>query len=244
MSRTMATMGIRESLIEESLQVLEESGPEALSARMLAKRIGASTMAVYTHFDGMPGLYEALVRESYVRFGEHLRRRPDTDDPVADLLASGLAYREYALTYPQRYRLMFGITSPSITLPIGRDVTVDGHPAALSEINSVYAQIPAFVRRCMDIGAIDEGDPVAVAAQIWTMMHGYVLAEIIGVFGTDGGGVSRVLAPHITNLLVGLGGDRERIQQSFQRLKPPPEPPRPNTPVTATVRRGRRTRSP
>ncbi|WP_083266811.1 TetR/AcrR family transcriptional regulator [Mycolicibacterium porcinum] len=244
MSRTMATMGIRESLIDEGLQVLEESGPEALSARMLAKRIGASTMAVYTHFDGMPGLYEALVRESFVRFGEHLRRRPDTDDPVADLLASGLAYREYALTYPQRYRLMFGITSPSITLPIGRDVTVDGNPAELSEINSVYAQIPAFVRRCMDIGAIDEGDPVAVAAQIWTVMHGYVLAEIIGVFGPDGGGVTRVLAPHITNLLVGLGGDRERILQSFQRLKPPATPSRAVPPPIATVRRGRRTRSP
>jgi AcrR family transcriptional regulator len=240
----MATMGIRESLIEESLQILEESGPEALSARMLANRIGASTMAVYTHFDGMPGLYEALVRESFVRFGEHLRRRPDTDDPVADLLASGLAYREYALTHPQRYRLMFGITSPSITLPIGRDVTVDGNPAALSEINSVYAQIPAFVRRCMDIGAIDEGDPVAVAAQIWTLMHGYVLAEIIGVFGTDGAGASTVLAPHITNLLVGLGGDRDRIHQSFQRLDPPSTPPRPSAPPAATVRRGRRTRNP
>lgn len=237
-------MGIRESLIEESLQVLEESGPEALNARMLAKRIGASTMAVYTHFDGMPGLYEALVRESYVRFGEHLRRRQDTDDPVADLLASGLAYREYALTYPQRYRLMFGITSPSITLPIGRDVTVHGNPAALSEINSVYAQIPVFVRRCMDIGAIDEGDPVVVAAQIWTMMHGYVLAEIIGVFGSEGAGVATVLAPHITNLLVGLGGDRARILESFQSLDPPVTPPRPTTPATATAtaRRGRRSR--
>lgn len=234
-------MGVRESLIEESLQVLEESGPEALNARMLAKRIGASTMAVYTHFDGMSGLYEALVRESYIRFGEHLRRRPDSDDPVADLLASGLAYREYALTYPQRYRLMFGITSPTITLPIGRDVTVDGAPAALSEINSVYAQIPAFVRRCMDIGAIDMGDPIAVAAQIWTMMHGYVLAEIIGVFGTEGAGVATVLAPHITNLLVGLGGDRARILASFQSLEPPVTPPRPSAPTTAAVRRGRRT---
>ncbi|TMS53122.1 TetR/AcrR family transcriptional regulator [Mycobacterium sp. DBP42] len=242
MSRTMSTMGVRESLIEESLQVLEESGPEALNARMLAKRIGASTMAVYTHFDGMPGLYEALVRESYIRFGEHLRRRPDSDDPVADLLASGLAYREYALTYPQRYRLMFGITSPTITLPIGRDVTVDGTPAALSEINSVYAQIPAFVRRCMDVGAIDNGDPIAVAAQIWTMMHGYVLAEIIGVFGTEGAGVATVLAPHITNLLVGLGGDRARILASFQSLDPPVTPPRPSAPTTTAVRRGRRTR--
>lgn len=237
-------MGIRESLIEESLQVLEESGPEALSARMLAQRIGTSTMAVYTHFDGMPGLYEAVVTESYVRFGDHLGRREDTDDPVADLLASGLAYRDYALTYPQRYRLMFGITSPSIALPVGRDLTVDGNPADLSEINSVFAQIPAFVRRCMDAGAIDEGDPVAVAAQIWTMMHGYVLAEIIGVFGTDGGGVARVLAPHITNLLVGLGGDRDRILRSFERLDPPATPPRPSAPAAATVRRGRRSGKP
>lgn len=240
MSITMGTMATRESLIEESLGVLEESGPEALNARMLAKRIGASTMAVYTHFDGMPGLYEALVRESYVRFGDHLSRRDDTDDPVADLLASGLAYREYALTYPQRYRMMFGMISPSIALPLGRDVTVDGNPADLSEINSVFAHIPAFVRRCMEAGAIDEGDPVAVAAQIWTMMHGYVLGEIMGVFGADGAGVTRVLAPHIINLLVGLGGDRERIHRSFERLDPPATPPRPGPPTAAKVRRGRR----
>ncbi|MGV0743386.1 TetR/AcrR family transcriptional regulator [Mycolicibacterium sp. XJ870] len=234
-------MGTRESLIEEGLQVLEEDGPEALSARLLAKRIGVSTMAVYTHFDGMAGLYEALVREAFVQFGDYLSKRPATADPVADLLASGLAYREYALTYPQRYRLMFGITAPGIVLPMGRDVTVDGNPAAMPEINTVFAQIPAFVRRCMADGAIDDGDPVAVAAQIWTMMHGYVLGEIIGVFGAGGDGVGRVLAPHITNLLVGLGGERERIQRSFLGLDPPSTPPRrPTPPAAGAVRRGRR----
>ncbi len=63
---------------------------------------------------------------------------------------------------------------------------------------------------------------MAVAAQIWTMMHGYVLAEIIGVLGTDGRRCARGYSRRtITNLLVGLGGDRERILQSFQRLKPP-----------------------
>ncbi len=191
----------------------------------------------------MPGLYEALVRESFVRFGEHLRRRPDTDDPVADpaRLRTGLprvrAHLSAALPADVRNHLA---VHRAADRPRRHRRRQPG--AALSEINSVYAQIPVFVRRCMDIGAIDEGDPVAVAAQIWTMMHGYVLAEIIGVFGTDGAGVSWVLAPHITNLLVGLGGDRDRIQQSFQRLDPP-STPHPTTPATATVRRGRRTRS-
>ncbi|TDC46677.1 TetR/AcrR family transcriptional regulator [Actinomadura sp. KC345] len=203
----------REKLVEAGLRLLEEQGPEALNARRLAAEIGASTMAVYTHFGGMAGVYEALGREAFARFERHLRL-PDTDDPVADLLALGLAYREYALASPERYRLMFGL-APQGSLPsFGHDLTTEGTPTTVTEMNDAFALLPRLVRRAMDAGRIREDDPVLVAGQFWCMVHGYVLLETIGMFGQEGRGVLHILGPQAINLLVGLGDDRRAAERS------------------------------
>ena len=56
--------GVR--LIETARRLLEAGGPEAVQARKLAAEIGASTMAVYTHFGGMAELFEALIRDGFM----------------------------------------------------------------------------------------------------------------------------------------------------------------------------------
>ena len=203
----------RERLIEAGIRLLEEHGSEALNARRLAAEIGTSTMAVYTHFGGMAGVYEALGREAFARFERHLRL-PDTDDPVADLLALGLAYREYALASPERYRLMFGL-APQCSIPtFGHDLTTEGTPTTVEEMNDAFALLPRLVRRAMDAGRIRQDDPVLVAGQFLSMIHGYVLLETIGLFGREGRGVLHILGPQSVNLLVGLGDDREAAERS------------------------------
>ncbi|GAA3979691.1 TetR/AcrR family transcriptional regulator [Actinomadura viridis] len=242
MSRSPA--GPREKLIEAGVRLLEEQGPEALNARRLAAEIGASTMAVYTHFGGMAGLYEALAREAFARFERYLRRVPDTDDPVNDLLVLGLSYREFAVASPPRYRMMFGITSPGNVLPsFGHDLTTEGTPTTMAEMNRAFALLPRQVRRAMDAGRIRRDDPIAVAGQFWSMIHGYVLLETIGVFGAEGRGVLHILGPQVVNLLVGLGDERQAAELSAGRsllaieaartVEPEPEP---------APRRGRRPR--
>ena len=199
------------------MRLLEEHGVEALNARRLAAEIGASTMAVYTHFGGMAGLYEALGREAFTRFERYLRRVPDTDDPVADLLVLGLAYRAFAIANPHRYRVMFGVVSSSAVPSFGHDLTAEGTPTTLPEMNKAFALLPRAVRRAMDAGRIRRDDPIAVAGQFWAMMHGYVLLEMTGVFGTGEQGVLTVLGPHTVNLLVGLGDDRAKAEESAGR---------------------------
>ncbi|WP_433474314.1 TetR/AcrR family transcriptional regulator [Spirillospora sp. CA-142024] len=212
MPKTLADS--REKLIEAGMRLLEEQGPEALNARRLAAEIGASTMAVYTHFGGMAGVYEALGREAFARFGRVLRQVPDTDDPVTDLLVLGLAYREFAVASPQRYRLMFGLASPGALPSFGHDLTIEGTPATVAEMNDAFALLPRHVRRAMVAGRIRRDDPIIVAGQIWCMIHGYVLLETTGVFGQEGRGVLHILGPHVINLLVGLGDDREAAERS------------------------------
>ncbi|MEW2352453.1 TetR/AcrR family transcriptional regulator [Spirillospora sp. NPDC029432] len=209
--------GSREKLIEAGARLLDEHGPEALNARRLATEIGASTMAVYTHFGGMAGLYEALARDAFARFERFLRRTPDTDDPVADLLLLGLHYREFAVTSPHRYRLMFGIALAGTLPSFGHDVTTEGTPTTVAEMNAAFALLPRQVRRAMDAGRLRRDDPITVAGQFWSMVHGYVLLETTGVFGAEGRGVLHILGPHAINLLVGLGDEREAAERSAGR---------------------------
>jgi AcrR family transcriptional regulator len=199
----MPRVSPRERLLEAAIRVLAAGGPEALQARRLAAEVGMSTMAVYTHFGGMGGLITEIVREGFIRFGRKMEAIPRGDDPVADLLALGLAYRDHALQNPQLYRLMFGVTSPGgrqggkdpVTSTVGND---------LPEGQAAFAQLVDAVTRVIQGGPCKE-EPVAAAAQIWSAIHGYVLLEIAGFFGRDGDSVERLLLPLGTKLVIGLG---------------------------------------
>src|SRR6478736_4329444 len=103
----MATMSpepnepdVRRRLIELAADVLGEEGPSALSARRLARDAGTSTMALYTHFGGMPALVRAVVAEGFRRLYDRVAAVGPTDDPIADLIASAVAYRANALADP------------------------------------------------------------------------------------------------------------------------------------------------
>src|SRR6478752_970533 len=110
----MATMSeARDALIAAGVRILARDGLPALSARNVAAETGTSTMAVDTHFGSMTGLLDAIAVEVFVRFTQALTEVPETDDPVADFLAMGLAYHRFALANPQRYQLIFGTSSPA-----------------------------------------------------------------------------------------------------------------------------------
>jgi len=147
---------------------------------------------------------------------------PPTDDPVADLVATGAAYRRYAIERPHMYRLMFGSTSAhGINAPTPNVLTL-----TVAEIDQRYPSFAHLVRavhRSMLAGRITVGaannDPadaavISTAAQIWALIHGFVMLELAGYYGADGSAVGPVLATMTSNLLVALGDSPERAKQS------------------------------
>src|SRR6187431_3546437 len=81
---------VRRRLVETAALLIDEDGPDALTARRVAKEAGTSTMAVYTYFGGMPALVRQIVTEGFTRLDEHQARIPHTDDPLDDLLQLAL----------------------------------------------------------------------------------------------------------------------------------------------------------
>jgi AcrR family transcriptional regulator len=206
----MASMSLspRERLVEAGTRLLERDGPEALQARKVAAEIGASTMAVYTHFGGMNGLLEAIIAASFERFGTALASVPTTDDPMADFFAMGYAYREFALASPQRYRLMFGLASPQLFLAPTAEMPVAA---------ATFYQLVNAVERIVASGRIRDDDVVELAGRVWSMIHGVVLLEIVGTFGPDDRALTRILGPMTIDMFVGMGDDRERTDNSMGR---------------------------
>jgi AcrR family transcriptional regulator len=205
---------LRAQLLDVALRMLEESGPEALQARKVTAEVGASTQAIYTLFGGMPGLFEALVADGFIRFATHVDAVPETDDPVADFFSKGWAYCDWALGHPQLYRLMFGLTGGRLRLHPGLEVTVSGTVASSPEGQAAFDVMTRSLDRVKQSGRIDPVDTVIVAGQFLSATHGYVLLEIGGTFGQNGEGL-QVIAPLAVNLMVGLGDDRKAAERSL-----------------------------
>nr|WP_246540995.1 TetR/AcrR family transcriptional regulator [Mycobacterium spongiae] len=215
---------VRDEMLHAAVGLLNDHGPDALQTRKVASAAGTSTMAVYTHFGGMPGLIAEVADEGMRQFDAALAL-PHTADPVADLLATGLAYRHYAIERPHMYRLMFGSTSAhGINAPAHNVLTL-----SIPQIGERYPAFAQFVRsvlRSIEAGriSVEPVDPnaadaavVATAAQLWSLMHGFVMLELAGFFGTDGSAVTPVLGSLISRELVALGDSPEQVLQS-QRL--------------------------
>lgn len=196
----------RDRLIEAGTRLLESEGPESLQARKVAAEIGASTMAVYTHFGGMNGLLEAIVSAAFERFGAALASAPKTDDPMADFFVMGHAYRQFALASPQRYRLMFGLAAP-------QKLHVPEMPVA----TATFDQLVTAVERIVATGRIRADDTVDLAGRIWSMIHGVVLLELVGTFEQDGRALTHILSPMTIDMFVGMGDSRESAELSLRR---------------------------
>ena len=211
----MATVSdVRGQLVEAGMRVLERDGMAALSARKLAAETGTSTMAVYTHFGGMTGLVDAIAAETFARFTAALTEVERTDDPVADFFVMGVHYREFALANPQRYQMMFGTSAESVDRHHA-DLTVTGNASDRAEFAVSFEALLDVVRRMIGAGRIRDDGASVVAGRLWCLTHGAVLLEIAGFFGREGHGVTEILAPITVDVLVGMGDDRQRTNQSL-----------------------------
>jgi AcrR family transcriptional regulator len=204
----------RARLLEVALRMLEQAGPEGLQARKLTAEVGASTQAVYTLFGGMPGLFEAMVADGFVRLARQVEDVVQSDDPVADFFSQGWAYSEWAFGNPQLYRLMFGLTGGRLRLHGRLEMTVSGAVAHFPEGQAAADVMVRSLDRVKAAGRIRDIDTVIAASQFLSATHGYVLLEIGGAFGEEGEG-RQVIAPLAVNLMVGLGDTREAAERSL-----------------------------
>ncbi|MFZ1490212.1 MAG: TetR/AcrR family transcriptional regulator [Ilumatobacteraceae bacterium] len=156
---------VRSQLIDRAAAMLARREP--ITLRSLVAGTGVSTMAVYTYFDGMPGLWGAVRQEGFRRLGERARSVAPGKDSVRRLAALGVAYVDNALSNPNLYRVMF---DAAFDLP---------DPDAANE---TFGHLVAEAARSVDVGRFKDGqDPTDIALRFWASGHGIVSLAVTGV---------------------------------------------------------------
>lgn len=194
-----ADPAVRDRLVAVAAGLLATG--EEVTLRKVAAEAGTSTMAVYTHFDGMPGLWYAVREQAFGALAARLAAVARTSDPVADLVASGRAYVDTAVADPALYRAMFDIRREHrqpATAAMTFAVLVDGVERAVAD--------GRLARRA---------DPVAMATRLWAMTHGVVMLVLVEALPHEG--LDEHLPPMITAQLVALGDGPRRAPASVRR---------------------------
>ncbi|WP_229075578.1 TetR/AcrR family transcriptional regulator [Actinoplanes sp. DH11] len=202
MSPRAADPHIRTLLVEAAARILAEEGPAALTSRRLAIDIGTSTMTVFSRFRNMAELHSAVREEGFSRLNSRIDELPATDDPVADLVATGSVFFASGVDNPHLYRAMF----------------LDPPPEEDALGAGTYERLLDLVRRCLAAGRFTDGqDNLAPvwAAQLWSMRHGMVTMTVSGMLPSE---QARFVLDDMTfRLLVGYGDDPAHARESIER---------------------------
>lgn len=159
---------LREACLSEAMRTIEKDGIEGLSLRKVARRLGVSHQAPYKHFASREHLLAEVVAEAFADFADFLDERTKTSQIGDELLAMGLAYIEFALAYPLKYRLMFSTTLPDRS----------EHPVMLKKAERSYLLLKDSLSR-LEYARRPGIDDVMLerdAMLILTLVHGLVTA--------------------------------------------------------------------
>ncbi|MFZ5910357.1 MAG: TetR/AcrR family transcriptional regulator [Chloroflexota bacterium] len=199
---------LQEAIKETAWKQIAESGAPALSLRAIARELGITAPAIYNYFPDRDALVTALIIDAYTSFGDSqiaARDAVPAENLTGRMKAIGLAYRQWALTYPQRYQLIFGTPIPGYEAPMEQVLpsaarslnalvsVVDGLRAA-GKLNAPdFPEVQGNYKHNFEMWKKYGGDydllSLSVAVLIWARVHGIVSLEIAGnlpPFGADG----------------------------------------------------------
>jgi len=97
----------REQVVDAALELARQGGLDVVSARTVAARLGSSTKPVFTWFDGMGDLLDAVAERINVLFGEHLQNFGETHHIANPFLAIGLGYIDFARQERNLFQILF-----------------------------------------------------------------------------------------------------------------------------------------
>jgi AcrR family transcriptional regulator len=187
---------LREKIISTAARLLAVEG--AVSARLLARELGTSTMVVYTHFGGMDELTRQVMRRGFDGFGAELDRGAVTDDAVADWMTYLWNYRRFALREPHLYAVMFGPRLATFNL---------GDAGDMEAARSTFVSLLRRIHACVNAGRWNVDDVTTAGDAVWSGVHGHTTLELTGFFDAVRRDPVRSYSEILTRMSIGFGDD-------------------------------------
>ncbi|MFC9330335.1 TetR/AcrR family transcriptional regulator [Kitasatospora sp. NPDC057015] len=184
-----------------ALKHMAANGTASISLRAIARDMGMTAGAIYSYFDTRDALISALIADVYTSLADTLEAARDSrpaEDPAGRVMAYGRAYRHWAVTNPEEFRLVYGDSVPDYQPPEGGAAAEAEHRACALLTGIVADAWPraqhlhvsgthSWTDYDPDFGALVRdsfpGLPpaaVALSLRVWGRMHGLVSLEVYG----------------------------------------------------------------
>jgi AcrR family transcriptional regulator len=178
---------IKSRIITAARALYFERGPDAVTMRAVAERVGVTATALYRHFADKDAILREIMGEGSRLLGSHLFRALEAPTPLERLRATANAYLDFAAAQPQAYRALYDAGEVE-----------EGSPIQLQR-GAMRRFLRDRVREAMDAGVVAPGDPDGTALSVWAMLHGLAALHHAGITR-----VEWVRERALTNLFEGM----------------------------------------
>ncbi len=166
---------MRSAILDAARDIVAAEGVDGLTVRAVATAVGYSAGALYEYFESKEAILSALYFEGTEGLGSQCQRAVSAlaDDATAvdKLIALGHAYRSYALSHAELYRLVFGgFKSPPKPLEID----------CMDESHGGFGTLMEVAMQGVTEGTMIDLPPYVIACAAWAAVHGFVSLELTG----------------------------------------------------------------
>jgi AcrR family transcriptional regulator len=154
----------RERILDTALAILEEAGPEAISSRAIAERMGVAHMSLYTYFENQAAILRALSQREMAKWQGNQKifaQRAETEDigrVVEDYLGFFIGF---ARENPNLYRMAW-------VLP---EVGGESPEENRERMQATIGQLAHWLSLGMERGVFERREPWLAAGTVLGMVN-------------------------------------------------------------------------
>lgn len=171
----------KEAIITAAVDIVRESGADALNARAVAAKLNASTQPIFSHYDSMDALRLDVIRSANATYQIYLHQEMSSGKyPLYK--ASGMGYIRFAQEEKELFKLLFM-----------RDRSEEKIPSAGEELAPIIELIHESTGMSME-------DATAFHLEMWIYVHGIATMAATNYLTWD----MEYISNSITNIYLGL----------------------------------------
>mgnify|MGYP004611457889 FL=1 len=143
----------KEEIVNAALQVVREKGTAALTTRQIAAVLGVSTRPIFTYFQNMQQVQEAVRQAAQAPYHSYIKKGLEQVHPFIGL---GEQYIRFATQEPELYRLLFLPLAPG------------SENKAMEEMERTQNLVLEFLQQ---IYQLDEAAAKRFFRDVWLVAH-------------------------------------------------------------------------
>lgn len=143
----------KDEIVDAALQVVREKGAAALTTRQIAAVLGVSTRPIFTYFQNMQQVQEAVRQAAQALYHSYIKQGLEQVHPFIGL---GEQYIRFATQEPELYRLLFLPLAPG------------SENKAMEEMERTQSLVLDFLQQ---VYQLDEAAAKRFFRDVWLVAH-------------------------------------------------------------------------